>query len=49
LYEDEAGKAIFEYDLPSSLFSQFGDEEVTQVGQELDAELKSTLLAASGA
>jgi hypothetical protein len=49
LYEDEAGKAIFEYDLPSSLFSQFGDEEVTQVGRELDAELESTLLAASGA
>ena len=49
LYEDAAGKAIFEYDLPSSLFSQFGDEEVTQVGRELDAELESTLQAASGA
>ena len=36
LFEDKAGKAIFEYDLPSSLFSQFGDEQVAQVGRELD-------------
>ena len=39
LYEDESGKAIFEYDLPSSRFGQFGDERITQVGRELDAEL----------
>jgi len=49
LYEDESGKAIFEYDLPSSLFAQFGDERVTQVGRELDAELETVLQAASGA
>jgi Domain of unknown function DUF302 len=30
LYEDESGQAIFEYDLPSSLFGQFGDERVTE-------------------
>lgn len=48
LYEDELGKAIFEYDLPSSLFSQFGDERVTQVGRELDAELEAALQSASG-
>jgi uncharacterized protein (DUF302 family) len=29
LYENEAGHAIFEYDRPSSLFGQFGDERVT--------------------
>jgi hypothetical protein len=49
LYEDESGKAIFEYDLPSSRFGQFGDERITQVGRELDAELATALQAASGA
>lgn len=49
LYEDKSGKAIFEYDLPSSLFGQFGDERITQVGRELDAELETALQAASGA
>jgi hypothetical protein len=36
LYEDTQGQAVFEYDLPSSLFGQFGDERVTAVGSELD-------------
>ncbi len=45
LYQNEAGRAIFEYDEPSSLFGQFGDERVTDVGRELDANLKRTLLA----
>jgi len=49
LYEDESGKAIFEYDLPSSLFGQFGDERITRVGRELDAELEAVLQAAGGA
>lgn len=49
LYEDERGQAIFEYDLPSSVFGQFGDDRVTSVGLELDEELEATLLAASGA
>ena len=49
LYEDASGRAIFEYDLPSSLFGQFGDERVTQVGRELDAELEAVLQAASSA
>jgi len=47
LYEDE-GQAIFEYDLPSSLFGQFGDDRVTAVGLELDEELEATLLVAAG-
>jgi uncharacterized protein (DUF302 family) len=47
LYEDEAGHAIFEYDRPSSLFGQFGDEAVTAVGHELDAELQRALLRAA--
>ena len=49
LYEDASGRAIFEYDLPSSLFDQFGDERVAQVGRELNAELETALFAASGA
>ncbi len=49
LYEDNSGKAIFEYDLPSSFFGQFGDERITQVGRELDAELEAVLGSASGA
>jgi hypothetical protein len=48
LYEDPSGQAVFEYDLPSSLFGQYGDERVTQVGRELDAELEEALRAASG-
>ncbi len=46
LYEDELGRAIFEYDLPSSLFNQFGDARVAGTGRELDEELKQVLLAA---
>ena len=48
LYEDERGRAIFEYDQPSSLFGQYGDERVTQVGRELDQELERALLDAAG-
>jgi hypothetical protein len=47
LYEDEKGQAVFEYDLPSSFFGQFGDDRVAAVGLELDEELETALLAAS--
>ena len=43
LVENEEGLARFEYDLPSSLFGQFGDDRVTAVGQELDGELEAVL------
>jgi hypothetical protein len=43
LYEDETGGSIFEYDKPSSLFGQFGDERVTEVGRYLDVSLESAL------
>ena len=46
LYENEAGRAVFEYDRPSSLFGQFGDERVTAVARELDASLERALLKA---
>jgi Domain of unknown function DUF302 len=43
LYENASGGATFEYDKPSSFFGQFGDEQVTAVGRELDAELERAL------
>ena len=48
LYENEADRAVFEYDRPSSLFGQFGDERVAAVGRELDAKLESVLVKAAG-
>jgi uncharacterized protein (DUF302 family) len=48
LFEDQQGKAVFEYDKPSSFFSQFGDEHVTEVGLYLDKTLEAVLLDAAG-
>jgi uncharacterized protein (DUF302 family) len=47
LFEDEDGGAVFEYDQPSSLFGQFDDERVTEVGRYLDAALEAALLQAA--
>ncbi len=47
LHENEAGRAVFEYDRPSSLFGQFGDERVTAVARELDASLEGVLVKAA--
>jgi hypothetical protein len=47
LYENASGGATFEYDLPSTLFGQFGDERVTAVGLKLDAELDRALRRAA--
>jgi uncharacterized protein (DUF302 family) len=47
LYEDDSGQAAFEYDRPSSLFGQFGDERVTAVARELDQAIERALLEAS--
>jgi len=46
-YENAAGGATFEYDKPSTLFGQFGDEQVTAVGRELDVELERALRRAA--
>jgi uncharacterized protein (DUF302 family) len=43
LYEDETGGSVLEYDRPSSLFGQYGDERVTEVGRSLDAALEAAL------
>jgi uncharacterized protein (DUF302 family) len=48
LFEDPQGKGVFEYDKPSSFFSQFGDESVTAVGRYLDNALENVLLEAAG-
>jgi hypothetical protein len=45
-YENAAG-ATFEYDGLSTPFGQFGDEQVTAVGRELDAELNRVLRPAA--
>ena len=47
LYETEQGTSVFEYDLPSSLFGQFGDDRVTEVGRQLDRELAVALMNAA--
>ena len=47
LYENAAGGATFEYDRPSTLFGQFGDEQVAAVGRELDVELERALRRAA--
>ena len=48
LYEDEINGSIFEYDRPSSLFGQYGDERVTEVARFLDAALEAVLRKAAG-
>jgi uncharacterized protein (DUF302 family) len=47
LFEDEQGRGVFEYDKPSSVFGQYGDERVTEVGRYLDAKLEAVLRAAA--
>jgi uncharacterized protein (DUF302 family) len=47
LYQKEDGRAVFEYDRPSSLFGQFGDERVAAVARELDASLEHVLAEAA--
>jgi hypothetical protein len=47
LYEDADGKGVFEYDRPSTLFGQFGDEQVTEVSRGLDEALAAALWQAA--
>ncbi|MBV8636694.1 MAG: DUF302 domain-containing protein [Candidatus Eremiobacteraeota bacterium] len=48
LYEKDDGGSRFEYDLPSSLFDQFGDDRIAHIGHELDDALIHTLKTAAG-
>ena len=47
LYENDHGGSRFEYDLPSSLFDQFGDERITEVARGLDSALARALSRAA--
>lgn len=47
IYEDEDGKTCVEYDRPSSLFRQFGDERVDRVAASLDRKLEDLVATAS--
>jgi hypothetical protein len=47
LYENEAGTATFEYDRPSTLFGQYGDERVTAVARELERQIHDVLIEAA--
>jgi hypothetical protein len=37
----------FEYDLPSTLFGQYGNENVTAVAKELDQKISDVLIKAA--
>lgn len=47
LYENRAGTATLEYDLPSSLFGQYGQDTVTAVAKELDHTIFRALIKAA--
>src|SRR5258705_1480281 len=46
VYEDLDKQAIVEYDLPSSLFGQFGNEAVLEVAKGLDQKLLNAITMA---
>ncbi len=48
LYESENGQTCFEYDKPSSLFGQFGNDQITPVAASLDQKLEALAAAAMG-
>ena len=47
LYENRSGTSTFEYDRPSSLFGQYGNEDVTAVAREPDREIYGALINAA--
>ena len=47
LYENSGGTSTFEYDRPSSLFGQYGNEDVTAVARELDQKIYDALINAA--
>jgi hypothetical protein len=46
IYEEDNGKTCIEYDRPSSLFGQFGDEKVNMMAVSLDNKLGDLASAA---
>jgi uncharacterized protein (DUF302 family) len=47
VYEQKVGQTIVEYDQPSSLFGQFGPEDVTHVALTLDTKLEKVIAQAA--
>jgi hypothetical protein len=41
IFQDAQGMTRIDYDLPSSLFSQFHDERITAIGKTLDEKMES--------
>ena len=48
IYGKDDGGSCIKYDLPSSLFGQFGDDRVTEVARGLDVALARALSTAAG-
>jgi uncharacterized protein (DUF302 family) len=48
IYENAEGKACVEYDRPSSLFGQFGDDRITPTAAMLDKKLEALVASAIG-
>ena len=46
VYEDGEGSTCLEYDQPSSLFGQFGDDRITSVAGQLDRKMDELVTAA---
>jgi uncharacterized protein (DUF302 family) len=46
IYDDETGKTRLEYDKPTSLFGQFGDERISPTAAMLDRKLETLVAAA---
>ena len=47
VYEHKSGQTTVEYDQPSSLFGQFGQQEITQVALTLDRRLEQAIAQAA--
>jgi uncharacterized protein (DUF302 family) len=48
IYEDEEGKTWVEYDRPSSVFGQFGNDRISPTASMLDRKLEALVAAAVG-
>ncbi len=46
IYENEVGKTCVEYDKPSSLFGQFGNDSINPTVAKLDRKLEAMVAAA---
>jgi uncharacterized protein (DUF302 family) len=47
VYENDSGNATVEYDRPSDLFGQFGDDAVKCVAEDLDEKIYNALIKAT--